>query len=237
MSFRLKTILGVALIEVTLLVVLVWNGMMLMRNSGEEQLIRQAETTSALFASMVKDPVLSYDLATLETFVVELMKNPGLVYVRIYDQDQLLASGGEEDWVKRPFLADYSLDSVIDAVFDIRADIVESEQHYGHVELGISTQQLQERLSSATWKTSGLAMAEILLSALFSFLLGSWLVKQLEILRQASRAISDGQLGVQVPVKGKMRSLKRRAILIRCRLRFSSLPMHSTVSTALWKSR
>ena len=151
MSFRLKTIFGVALIEVTLLVVLVWNSMDLMRRSGEEQLIQRAETTSRLFASMVKDAVLSYDLATLETFVSELMKNKGLVYVRVYDQDQLLASGGDSTQLARPFEPDHSLGSATDAVFDIDADIIESEQLYGRVEVGLNTKQLEQKLEAATW--------------------------------------------------------------------------------------
>ncbi|MBT3309989.1 MAG: PAS domain S-box protein [Gammaproteobacteria bacterium] len=202
MSFRLKTIFGVALIEVTLLVVLVWNSMDLMRRSGEEQLIQRAETTSRLFASMVKDAVLSYDLATLETFVSELMKNKGLVYVRVYDQDQLLASGGDSTQLARPFEPDHSLGSATDAVFDIDADIIESEQLYGRVEVGLNTKQLEQKLEAATWKASSLAMVEIVLSALFSFLLGSWLVRQLELLRHASSEIANGQLGMQIPVKG-----------------------------------
>ncbi len=203
MSFRLKTILGVALIEVTLLIILVWNGMELMRRSSEDQLIQRAETTAALFASMVKDGVLSYDLATLETFVAELIKNKGLVYVRIYDQDNLLASGGEEYALKRPFVMDHSLESVNDSVFDIRATITEAEQLYGRVELGLSTTVLEEKLEGATIKTSSLAVVEILLSALFSYLLGSWLVRQLEVLRHASSEIASGRLGGQIPVKGR----------------------------------
>lgn len=203
MSLRLKTILGVALIEVTLLVILVWNGMELMRRSGEDQLIQRAETTSQLFASMVKDGVLSYDLATLETFLAELLKNQGLIYARVYDQDQLLVSGGDATLLQRQFQQDQSLDSATDGVFDIRSNITESGQLYGWVELGLSTQQLEERLSDATLKTSGLAVTEIILSALFSFLLGSWLVMQLEVLRKASSEIASGKLGIQIPVSGK----------------------------------
>ncbi len=202
MSFRLKTILGVALIEMTLLAVLVWNGMNMMRHSSEDQLVQRAQTTSALFASMVKDGVLSYDLATLETFVTELMKNEGIVYVRIYDQEQLLASAGEQHQLAVPFREDLILESVDDAIFDVKAGIVESGVHYGRVELGISTQQLEQKLADAAWKTSSLAITEIILSALFSFFLGSWLVRQLEVLRHASSEIASGKLGVQIPVTG-----------------------------------
>jgi len=238
MSFRLKTIFGVALIEVTLLVVLVWNSMDLMRRSGEEQLIQRAETTSRLFASMVKDAVLSYDLATLETFVSELMKNKGLVYVRVYDQDQLLASGGDSTQLARPFEPDHSLGSATDAVFDIDADIIESEQLYGRVEVGLNTKQLEQKLEAATWKASSLAMVEIVLSALFSFLLGSWLVRQLELLRHASSEIANTvSWGCRSQSKAVTRSLKQHNTSIKCLWPCSTQPMNSIDSTPHWKDR
>jgi PAS domain S-box-containing protein len=130
------------------------------------------------------------------------MKNRGLAYVRVYDQDQLLSSSGDKKLLLRPFQADSALEWVNDAVFDISAIISESGQVYGHIELGLYTEALQQRLSSATLKTSSLALLEILLSALFSFMLGSWLVRQLEVLRYASSEIAQGKLGVQIPVLG-----------------------------------
>ncbi|MBT3196783.1 MAG: PAS domain S-box protein [Gammaproteobacteria bacterium] len=202
MSFRYKTILGVALIEITLLLFLVWSSMEQMRRSSELQLVEQAQTTASLFSSMVKDSVLSFDLATLESFVSELMKNPGLVYVRVYDREQLLAVGGESREVEGTFHSDTGLDSVTDNIFDIRAPIEESGIPYGRVELGVTTRPVTERLSRATWNASLLALAEILISALFSFILGSWLVRQLEVLRNASSEISSGKLGIQIPAKG-----------------------------------
>lgn len=202
MSFRLKTILGVAFIEMTLLVILVWNANQLMRDSGEDQLVQRASTAVTLFASMVKDPVISYDLATLETFVTELMKNEGLVYVRIFDQDQMLASAGDQEALLRPFVADYSLESASDQIYDIESGISEAGEQYGRIEMGLSTESLQQRLYSATVKNSSLAVVEIILSALFSFLLGSWLVKQLQVLRQASSEIASGKLGTQIPIVG-----------------------------------
>jgi len=201
-SFRLKTILGVAFIEMTLLVILVWNANQLMRDSGEDQLVQRASTAVTLFASMVKDPVISYDLATLETFVTELMKNEGLVYVRIFDQDQMLASAGDQEALLRPFVADYSLESASDQIYDIESGISEAGEQYGRIEMGLSTESLQQRLYSATVKNSSLAVVEIILSALFSFLLGSWLVKQLQVLRQASSEIASGKLGTQIPIVG-----------------------------------
>ena len=75
MSFRVKTILGVALIEAVLLGFLVWKSLEILTFSVEDGLTKRAVTTSRLFADASKDAVISTDLATLETLVNELIQN------------------------------------------------------------------------------------------------------------------------------------------------------------------
>ena len=77
--------MGIAAIEALLLVILIWNSLDFLKTSNSEQLSKRAITTAELFASASKDAVLSSDLATLDTFVQELLTNPGISYVRIKD--------------------------------------------------------------------------------------------------------------------------------------------------------
>ena len=83
MSFKMKTLLGIASIEAILLLILVWHSVNLLSNTNEDQLIKRAYTTAKLFAATTKNAVISYDLASLESFVNEIMKSPDLVYVRV----------------------------------------------------------------------------------------------------------------------------------------------------------
>ena len=97
MSFRLKTILGVALIEAILLAVLVWNSIEILTESVEDGLTKRAVTTTRLFADAAKDAVISSDLATLDTLVNELTENPDLTYVRVLGPDNIvLAQAGTQ---------------------------------------------------------------------------------------------------------------------------------------------
>ena len=82
MSLRLKTIFGIALIEAVLLALLVTLTLDYLKTTNYDGLTKRAETTASLFASTVKDAVLSWDLASLESFTQELMTNPELLYVR-----------------------------------------------------------------------------------------------------------------------------------------------------------
>ena len=58
MSFRLKTILGIALIEAVLLAVLIVSGLRWLQESNQAQLLQRAETSVHLFAALTKDAVL-----------------------------------------------------------------------------------------------------------------------------------------------------------------------------------
>ncbi len=55
MSFRLKTILGIAFIELILLAILIASGIGWLRDSNEQQIINNGERLSRTFAIAVRD--------------------------------------------------------------------------------------------------------------------------------------------------------------------------------------
>ncbi|MFI3184853.1 MAG: hypothetical protein QX198_02600, partial [Methylococcaceae bacterium] len=131
MNFRLKTILGIACIEALLLLALVISSLVYLRDSNEQELQRRAAMAATLFATATKDAVLSTDLARLEQLAADLLKNPGLLYVRIADNERLLVQAGSTDVLQRPFRADDKLDLVDDGIYDAYASIREAGQDYG----------------------------------------------------------------------------------------------------------
>jgi hypothetical protein len=149
-SFRLKTILGIALIEAILLAILVLTGLRWLRESNEEQLVERASTSARLFATTAKDAVLATDLASLQSFVDEALTNPGVVYVRVRDADGVvLAQGGQPGALAREFAADAEPSHAEDGVFDTAAEIREGGVSFGRVELGLSVQDLLALLREA----------------------------------------------------------------------------------------
>jgi len=201
MGFRLKTILGVAIIEGTLLLFLVWSSMDYLTRSTQEELTKRAVTTSHLFAAMAKDPVLSTDLATLDSVVGAMLNSPGVIYVRVMDKTQTLIEDGDSVALMRPFLRDQTFEQSGDGIFDIDAEISEGGFSFGRVELGLSVAPLKTLVSDAWARLFGIAAVEMLLVAIFSFFLGTYLTRSLKILTKASVAISQGELGVQVEIK------------------------------------
>jgi len=203
MSFRLKTILGIALIESLLLILLIVSGMNFLSKSNDSHLKQRAQTTSILFSKAVKDALLSSDLATLESFTEDILTLPDIIYARISNNDFVLAEGGEPAQLNRPHLADQHLEDVTDGIFDIMIDISEGGITYGKIEIGLSTAVIDKNIAEAQHWAIIIASIEVCLVAIFSFILGTYLTQQLLKLKKASETISRSGPGHQITVSGK----------------------------------
>jgi len=204
MSFRIKTILGIALIEATLLLILIWQSLSYLRDSNEEQLVKRAYSTAQLFASSTKNAVISTDLASLESFVTEVMKSPDLLFARVIDSDGIiLAESGQTHLIPEPYKGDTTLFDVDNkSFFNSYADISEENQQFGTVQLGFSTTQLHFVINQAKTRMYLISTFEMVLVALFSLFLGLYLTRQIRTLKNASIEIANGKFGHQIKVIG-----------------------------------
>jgi signal transduction histidine kinase len=204
MSLRFKTILGVALIEGALLLLLITMVLNYLEETNYEALEKRAVTTSTLFSTTTKDAVLSYDLASLDAFVNEVMKIPDLVYARVIGPDNnIFAQAGDPELLKKLFRADKHFSDVDDNVFDAFQTIEEAGTIYGRVEIGIDVAGIEATIGEARYNSIVIAMVEMWLVAVFSLILGIYLTKQLKSLQVAAKAVSSGDLSVHLPVKSK----------------------------------
>ena len=191
MSFRLKIILGVAAIQAVFLSMMIWNGLSVLRSSNEESLLRRINITTSLFASMVQPSVLSMDMATLDSFVKELLKKPGIVYARVRSNQSVMADEGDKTLFSQKFEADTDLASTeTDGVFDAYAEITVSGTKYGQVEIGFSTTSIQQLIYDTGNQTLRRALISMVLVALFSWILGHYLTRGLNFLQQGTKKIA-----------------------------------------------
>lgn len=208
-SLRNKTIFSIACIEAALLIILIFTAVNFMRDTLHQDLVDRSSTISTLFATTTKNAILTYDLASLETYCAELMTNPDVAYVRLVNsENQVLAQAGDTKLLARPFVKDDKVESVSDGIFDNFANITESEHIYGRVELGIDITNIKLSIAKIQSWTTGIALVEMVLVALFSFVLGNYLTSHLNRLRIAAREIShnvkSGKCNHnQLPIKGK----------------------------------
>ncbi|MHB1083428.1 MAG: putative bifunctional diguanylate cyclase/phosphodiesterase [Thiobacillus sp.] len=203
MSFRLKTLLGIALIQVVLLSVMIWNGVSILTASSELELLRRSNTSAAMFATSAQSGVLSMDLSALDSQVRQVLAHPGIVYARVLNkQDKVLAEGGDAQALARRFEPDHAFSDVTDGIFDTRDDIVIAGEPYGRVELGVSVRSLQAGIKQARNESIVFAVLVLALVALFSYFLVAYLTRGLNALKGASQHIAAGELGYQVDVHG-----------------------------------
>jgi signal transduction histidine kinase len=208
LSLRTKTILGTALIEGVLLLVLVLTANRFMTSIVNENLQKRAFTAVNLFASTTKGAVLSYDIASLESFVQEVLSNPDIEYARVIDANgRVFAEAGAQELLASEFFEDLDPVDVKDGVFDTFANISEGGRVYGRVEIGLGVTSLQQSINNITRWTASIAIIEMLFVAIFSFLLGTVLTRQLQTLKNAtshmSSALSKGKFkGAKVEEKG-----------------------------------
>ncbi|MCW9045852.1 MAG: HAMP domain-containing protein, partial [Alphaproteobacteria bacterium] len=205
MSFRLKTILGIAFIEIVLLSLLVFSSMQYLKSSNEEQLVNRAKTSAQLFATMTADAVIATDLATLDELMAKTITNPDITYIRARNADGfVLSQSGDKEALGRDFIADKNIeDAHLDKTFDVRHEISLANEVFGYIELGVSTQTLEELLQKAEQRMFGVAAIEILLVGVFGFILGGILTRQLKSLQIGAKQVAKGKLGHTITVRGK----------------------------------
>ncbi len=205
MSFRLKTVLGIAFIEALLLTILVISGLHYLSSSNAQQLEQRAATTAKLVATMTGDAVIAVDLATLDVLVEQALLNPDIVYLRIRSaSDVVLSQGGDAAVLDEPFTEDGSVDDASnDRRLDIQAPITVGGTDFGRVELGLSTAALETTFADALKWMVGIALSEMGLVALLGLALGHYLTHQLTRLNKGAEKVAGGEFGYQIPVVGR----------------------------------
>ncbi|MCH4293919.1 PAS domain S-box protein [Shewanella sp. 3B26] len=198
MSFRLKTILGIALIEGVLLLLLVYTSVDYLRKSNEAEILKRAQSTAVLLAAAAKDAVLSTDLSTLEALVDEVARETQVRYVEIYGDERVLVSRGDLTGHQEA----YDDEAARHDLVAVEASITESGYHFGKVEIGLDTLALSSFIKDASLRILSIAALEMVLVALFSWGLGYLLSRNLLQLRDASAGLLSGDPHVPLPVRG-----------------------------------
>ncbi|SIO35598.1 ATP-binding protein [Salinivibrio sp. ES.052] len=203
MSLRLKTILGVALIEAILLAILLTLTLNYLETTNYQGLNQRASSTTQLFASTVKNAVLSFDLATVDSFTQELLHNSDIMYVAVLgDNGRVLSSAGNLPPAFTSDILETNAQSVTDGLYDVRATISESGIEFGSVWIGFDLTGLLSQIKDAKNWSMLIVLGEMLLVALFSYLLGSYLTQRLSELKNAADTIASGKRDVRLSTHG-----------------------------------
>lgn len=205
MSFRLKTVLGIALIELMVMVILITINQFALGGSATAQLFERTEATGRVFSNAVQDAVIATDLATLDATIETAVSTADLTYIRVRNASGIvLAEGGDPDSLNKEFVFDQSFETAtIDHVIDVSVPIVVAGVVYGSIELGMSTLAIEEEVRNALNWNIIIAIVGMSLVAVFGFGLGTILTSQLKWLREGAQRISDGDLETRIREDGR----------------------------------
>jgi len=196
MSFRFKTICGIALIEALLLCFLIYGDLDSLRRSSRDQLERRAASVAGLFAASVADDCIAVNVAGLKGQVDSLARDPSVLFVEVRsprlgvlamsDVSEAAAAGAESAWTARAGV-----------------EVNEGGVSFCQASVVVCDASMAAAFSAARERSLAIGAAGMLLSAVFSWLLGSWLTRQLAGLTGAAEALAEGRLGVRAPESGR----------------------------------
>lgn len=203
MSFRLKIVLGLLVIQLLLVFVLIWSSLNFLRVSNEVELSNRAFVLAPGLATLMAPLVERDDIDEIRQQIDAVLFRRAIVYVRLLSADgRPLVEAGDAEALARPFSEDFLFEDVNDGIFDVAAPIDRDGRQLGHVQLGVSVEEIPEVMGAARRQMASISLAGLALSVLFSWLLGNYFARQLARLRDATRRIASGDVGYQISVAG-----------------------------------
>lgn len=203
LTFRLKTILGVGLIQsllLTLLFVLVFP---FLTESAEEEIERLTRMGGRTFAVLVTESLLSSDLARLTAATETLSEDEGVVFARVLGADGMeVAASGDLAQARKPLPASTHLSDAMHGIYRVVQTVQIAGTDFGHIEIGYEVARLTRNLARARERTLLIVGTEIFLVALFSLGLGTYLTRQLRALGEGTERIAAGELGYKIALRG-----------------------------------
>ncbi|OAN43019.1 hypothetical protein A6A04_10000 [Paramagnetospirillum marisnigri] len=189
MSFRTKTILGIALLQALLLALLLGSTVEVMWRSGGVELDRRADMAARLIGAAAADAMISQDYATLAAMVGEAARSSGVTLLRLLDENgRLLAEGGSVSAAE---------------VVEKRLPVFVGGHGFGQVHVGLDTRELNRAVKEAGGRLLAIGLGGMALTGLFSWILGTYLTTGLERLRVVGNLLASGDLDARVAVDGR----------------------------------
>ena len=189
MSFRLKMIMGIACVEAVFLLAILVSSLTVLTRSEHQALATRAGNDARLFGTAATNALISEDLSSLRRITHAVVHTRGVAYAAAWDgRGRLLAQAGR-GYHRRNTTA----------VYAIRIDGVP----YGKVAVWLSDHGFGAVLAAARARIVAIALGELLLVGLVSWMLGSYLMRQIARIEAGTARIAQGEFGFRLPVSGR----------------------------------
>ncbi|TGA68626.1 hybrid sensor histidine kinase/response regulator [Aliivibrio fischeri] len=200
MTFRLKTIIGISIIQCIMLLTLVFSSVKFISDSNEQRLIARANASVHMFSNAIKDSILNNQYDKVASLMDDFIALEKICYIRIFrDDGSLIVEGGPKlHEIANP---DSSiLHNASDGTYDVILPIITNDKTLGKVEIGFGTHGENTFLSQAKSWIYAIASIELIFVIGLSFLLGNALTRNLHKLKKAVNTVASQGPGAQVDI-------------------------------------
>ncbi|MCG8519630.1 MAG: hypothetical protein MI794_16705 [Pseudomonadales bacterium] len=200
-SLGYKAVLGIGLVELTMLAVMLWSIFQFIETSFSGEIDRHARSIVEVFAAVASDDVVARNVPALRQYAEQIASTPGTAFVRITDyQGVLLAQAGDSQALLQPFRS-WQPGEALPDVFMTRQDIGRAGLDFGVIEVGLDLTGQNAALLELRHKSLMLGLIEMTLAAFISLLLGHFVVTR--IARMVSRVRGMTAAGESIdPISG-----------------------------------
>ncbi len=194
-------------------IVLERNNREIILNEGKKRAISNA----LYLAALSKAPLLMYDYTKLEQNVVEVAKEPDVVYAMILDSDgKVLAHSSRTDLLGTRLKDRISINSITtntklvqeyrdkktgDVIWDISTPIYEQNVKWGVVRIGFSKNSLEHEIAQNRKNLIILALIAIIFAGGIATLLADKITYPIKELSEATLLVSKGDLNRKINIK------------------------------------
>ncbi|MFA1562465.1 response regulator [Aliivibrio fischeri] len=200
MTFRLKTIIGISIIQCIMLLILVFSSVKFISDSNEQRLIARANASVHMFSNAIKDSILNNQYDKVASLMDDFIALEKICYIRIFREDgSLIVEGGPKlHEVANPNSS--ILHNASDGTYDVILPIITDDKTLGKVEIGFGTHGENTFLSQAKSWIYAIASIELIFVIGLSFLLGNALTRNLHKLKKAVNTVANKGPGAQVKI-------------------------------------
>jgi len=185
-SFKYKIMIAFLAIELFFLSFIIIFNYYSVQNSTYKMLDKQINSNIVLFQELVKTPMMVYDLATLDNMTQRFGKLPNIDIIILKDSKKRILSKFKDHNGKR----DHDMEHIPAEHKEIEFTIEDDGTILGYGYVIFDTEDVMNKIKENTQNIILIAIIEIILSVIASYLIGSILTKNLNILSNGIKKVS-----------------------------------------------
>ncbi|MGA1933593.1 ATP-binding protein [Arcobacter sp. YIC-464] len=178
-AFKYKIIIGIFIVELFFLSFIILYNYTSIQTFTKELVNKNIKTNEFLLKEMIKTPIIMYDLATLDNILEKFADLQNVNNVKIYDANNKLISKFKEQ-----------INPNIEFYKHVQFNIVEDDIKVGFAEVTFDLSEIYSQIDEHTKDIILIALIEIILSILISYLVGRKLSEHLTTLDNAVKNIT-----------------------------------------------